>query len=136
PLRFRAGWITISALGDSSPPRLELVPIRASPMHQFRRIFAYLCACAVVAGLAGCADSGPKRYAVSGEVKWRGKPLDHGGISFLREDSSLGSSGGGVVKDGRYSIPAKGGVLAGRHKVMVASADPSEAPDPEALRGP
>ena len=45
-------------------------------MHQFRRIFAYLCACAVVAGLAGCGDSGPKRYAVSGEVKWRGKPLD------------------------------------------------------------
>jgi len=105
-------------------------------MDQFRRIFGYLCACAVVAGLAGCGDSGPKRYAVSGEVKWRDKPLDHGGIVFLPEESSLGSSGGAVIKDGRYSIAAKGGLLAGRYKVMVTSADPSKAPDPEALPGP
>jgi hypothetical protein len=105
-------------------------------MHQVRPIVGFLCACAVVAGFTGCADSGPKRYAVSGEVKWRGKPLDHGGVIFLPEDSSLGSSGGAVIKDGRYSIPATSGLQAGRYKVMVTSADPSKAPDPEALPGP
>src|SRR5438876_1915524 len=105
-------------------------------MKKFRTLIGYFCACAVLSGLAGCGDSGPKRYAVSGEIKWRGKPLDHGGVIFLPDDSTLGSSGGAVIKDGRYSIPAKGGLLAGRYKVMVTSADPSKAPDPEALPRP
>src|SRR5437899_5735855 len=105
-------------------------------MCKIRPVLVYLCACALVAGLAGCGDSGPKRYAVSGEVKWRDQPLDHGGVILLPDDSSLGSIGGAVIKDGRYSIPAKSGLLAGRYKVMVTSADPSKAPDPEALPGP
>src|SRR5262245_63510065 len=105
-------------------------------MYPMRHLTACVCACAVVAGLVGCADRGPKRFAVAGEVKWRGKPLDHGGVIFLPEDSSLGSSGGAVIKDGRYSIPAASGLLAGRYKVIVTSADPTKAPDPDALPGP
>jgi hypothetical protein len=105
-------------------------------MHKFRHLLGCLSACAIATGLAGCGKSGPKRYAVSGDVTWRGKPLDHGGVVFLPEDSSLGSSGGAVIKDGRYSISATSGLLAGRYKVMVTSADPSKAPDPEALPGP
>jgi hypothetical protein len=105
-------------------------------MTRFRPFAGFLCACAAVAGMAGCADGGPKRYAVSGEVKWRGKPLDQGGVIFLPEDPSLGSSGGANVKDGRYSIPAQNGLLPGRYKVMITSADPGKAPDPDALPGP
>jgi hypothetical protein len=89
----------------------------------------------VVAGLAGCAG-GEKRYGVSGVVKWQGRALDQGAITFLPEDPSLGASGGAVIKDGRYRIAARSGLLPGRYKVMVTSADPSKAPDPDAPPGP
>jgi hypothetical protein len=104
-------------------------------MNPFRHLLGWLCVCAVAAGPAGC-DGGAKRYAVSGEVKWRGRPLDQGAITFLPEDPALGASGGAVIKDGRYSIPARGGLLPGRYKVLVTSADPSKAADPDALPGP
>ena len=106
-------------------------------MNHLRPVCGFLCACALFAGLSGCADGGgAKRYGVSGEVKLNGKPLDQGAVVFLPEDSSLGASGGAVVKEGRYSIPAKNGLLPGRYKVMVTSADPSKAADPDALPGP
>jgi hypothetical protein len=94
-----------------------------------------LCACAVAAGLAGCSG-GPKRYAVSGEVKWRGQPLDQGSITFLPAAPSLGSSGGAAIKDGRYSLSARDGLLPGSYKVMINSADPKGVADPDALPGP
>jgi hypothetical protein len=48
----------------------------------------------------------------------------------------LGTSGGAIIKDGRYDIPAQSGLLPGRYKVMVNSADPKGAPDPDAPPGP
>jgi hypothetical protein len=104
-------------------------------MNHFRPPLGLLCVFAVIAGLAGC-DGGPKRYAVSGEVKWRGRPLDHGAIIFLPEDPSLGASGGAMIKDGQYNVPARDGLPPGHYKVMITSADPSNAPDPDALPGP
>lgn len=104
-------------------------------MNPFRLPLGLFCVCAVLAVQAGCGG-GPKRYAVSGEVKWRGRPLDQGAITFLPDDPSLGSSGGAVIKDGRYDIPARNGLLAGRYKVMITSADPSKVADPDALPGP
>jgi hypothetical protein len=104
-------------------------------MSPFRQILGWLCVCAAAAGPAGC-DRGPKRYAVSGEVRWRGRPLDRGAITFLPEDPALGASGGALIKDGRYSIPARGGLLPGRYKVLVTSADPGKAADPDAPPGP
>jgi hypothetical protein len=103
-------------------------------MNHFRTFVGLLCI-GLGAGLAGCADSGPKRYAVSGEVKWRGQPLDQGAITFLAEDPALGSAGGAMIKDGHYSIPAKQGLLPGRYKVAVTSADPKKAVDPDAPPG-
>jgi hypothetical protein len=73
--------------------------------------------------------------AVSGEVKFQGKPLDQGAITFLADDPSQGSGGGAPIKDGRYSIPAQHGLLPGRYKVMITSADPKNTPDPDALPG-
>jgi hypothetical protein len=106
-------------------------------MNRFRTLWALLCIGAAIASLTGCAGGGgAKRYAVSGEVKWRSQPLDKGGITFLPADPSLGASGGAMIKDGRYSIPAKDGLLPGRYKVMISSADPSKAADPDALPGP
>jgi hypothetical protein len=102
-----------------------------------RRFFGgLLCWWVVAFNVAGCADSGSKRYAVSGVVKWQGKPLDQGVITFLPEDSSVGSGGGDMIQNGQYSIPAKQGLLAGRYKVTIASADPrNKAPDPDSPPG-
>jgi len=104
-------------------------------MNHFRTFRGLLWTC-LVASLAGCAGGEAKRYAVSGVVKWRGKPLDQGAITFLAEDPALGSGGGDMIKDGRYSIPAKQGLLPGRYKVMITSVDPkNQVPDPDALPG-
>jgi hypothetical protein len=103
-------------------------------MNRFRPLLGLLCGCAVAAGLAGC-DGGPKRYGVSGVVKWRGQALDQGAITFLAEGPQPGA-GGAVIKDGRYRIPARSGLPAGRYKVTVSSADPRKAPDPDAPPGP
>jgi len=104
-------------------------------MNHFRTFRGLLWTC-LVASLAGCAGGEAKRYAVSGVVKWRGKPLNQGAITFLPEDPALGSSGGDMIKDGRYSIPAKQGLLPGRYKVMITSVDSkNKVPDPDALPG-
>src|SRR5215470_6283788 len=53
-----------------------------------------------------CPAAGPKRYGVSGEVRYKGKPLDHGGIIFLPESPTAGAdSGGDNIKNGKYAIP-------------------------------
>jgi hypothetical protein len=92
-------------------------------MYQVRMFNGLVCVCIVAVGICGCADAGAKRYAVSGEVKWKGKPLDWGAITFLSEDPAMGSGGGAMIKDGQYSIPAKQGLLPGRYKVMVSAVD-------------
>jgi hypothetical protein len=105
-------------------------------MSLCRTALKLLGVCAVFAGLAGCGDSGAKRYAVSGEVKFQGKPLDQGAVTFLAQDPSLASGGGALIKDGRYSIPAQHGLLPGQYRVMVTSASPGSESDPDALPGP
>jgi hypothetical protein len=114
----------------------ELIQAQAFAMNRFSFSKGFLCCCVLAVGFCGCADSGPKRYAVSGMVTWQGKPLDHGSITFLAEDPSLGSGGGDMIQDGRYSIPAKQGLLPGRYKVSISSADPRDkAPDPDSPPG-
>ena len=105
-------------------------------MKYLHRLGALLCVCLMVTGLLGCADGRAKRCGVAGEVKWKGKPLDHGAITFLAEDPALGSSGGAMITDGHYSILAKEGLLPGRYKVVVTSVDPrNKAPDPDSPPG-
>lgn len=105
-------------------------------MKDLRRRTRLLGVCLVLAGLVGCLDSKPKRYGVSGEVKWQGKPLDQGGIVFVAADPTLASGGGDMIRDGRYSIPAKEGLLPGRYKVIITSSDPkNKAPDPDSPPG-
>jgi hypothetical protein len=104
-------------------------------MGRFPSRLQLLCICAFVAGLAGCAGGEAKRQAVSGTVKWQGKPLNQGSINFLPEDPALGTSGGALIKDGQYSISANQGLLPGRYKVTISSADPKKAVDPDADPG-
>jgi hypothetical protein len=91
--------------------------------------------CLVLIGICGCADGRPKRYEVSGQVNWHGKPLDQGAITFLGVDTALGT-GGAMIQDGQYRIPAEQGLLPGRYKVMITSSDPkNKVPDPDSPPG-
>jgi hypothetical protein len=93
-------------------------------MNFFRTLLLWLFIGALVADLSGCSGRG-KHRAISGEVKWRGQPLDRGGITFEPEDPGLGSGGGAMIKNGRYSIPAEHGLLPGRYRVRISSAEPT-----------
>jgi hypothetical protein len=103
-------------------------------MNSFRNLRGLLCI-GLLVGLSGCPGGEARRFAVSGTVKWQGKALDQGTITFLPEDPSLGSGGGAMIQDGHYSIPAKPGLLPGRYKVALSSADPKKALDPNADPG-
>jgi hypothetical protein len=105
-------------------------------MSRCRTGWTLFCAGAVFASLAGCDAGGSRRYAVSGEVKFQGKPLDQGAITFLAQDAALGSGGGAQIKDGHYDIPAAHGLLPGKYRVMVTSATPGGVPAPDAPPGP
>jgi len=104
-------------------------------MTDLRSLSRVLCVCIVIGGACGCADGKPKRYPVSGQVKFQGKPLDQGTILFLGEDLASGT-GSAPIKDGQYSTSAKDGLLPGRFKVSISSADPrNQAPDPDSPPG-
>lgn len=75
-------------------------------------------AIAVVA-LAGCGDSGPKRYGVKGTVSYKGKPIENGLISFVLVGSEA-SSGGAAITDGKYEIPEAIGLPAGEYEVIIS----------------
>jgi hypothetical protein len=103
-------------------------------MKDLRTVYGLLCLCILVVGMSGCAGNVAKRQAISGVVKWQGKPLDYGAITFQADDPAM--TGGAMIKDGQYSIPAKQGLLPGRYKVMISSVDPrNKAPDPDSPPG-
>jgi hypothetical protein len=54
------------------------------------------------AGVAGCQGGGPQRYAVSGEVKFQGKPLDQGAVTFGRFAEPTG------LCAGKGALPCRG----------------------------
>jgi hypothetical protein len=80
------------------------------------------------AHVAGCGSSEPKRYAVTGLVKYKGSPIPAGTVTFTPEDPSLKSAGGAAIKDGRFEVPKAAGLLAGKYKVSVNYPDPKRSP--------
>lgn len=86
--------------------------------------------------LAGCGPSAPKRYPVSGTVKYKGAPLPNGSIMFLEEGTGALVTGT-TITDGKYAIPEAGGLLAGKYKVSVSYPDPKgAAPAPKEGEAP
>ena len=68
----------------------------------------------------GC-DRGPKLYPVAGTVQYKGENVKFGTINFRAKD---GSSGAAQVVDGKFSIPAEGGLVAGEYQVAINYPDP------------
>ncbi|MEZ6072180.1 MAG: hypothetical protein R3C10_18460 [Pirellulales bacterium] len=82
---------------------------------------------------AGCDDQRDPhgRLALSGTVTFQGQPLDQGLIDFLPVDRPGSAGARGRVRDGTYSIPRHQGVVPGRYRVVITSAESvsAEAPD-------
>ncbi|OWK39690.1 hypothetical protein [Fimbriiglobus ruber] len=72
---------------------------------------------AVAAGFAltaGCGESGPKKYDVSGALKYDGREVADGEIVFFPEDKSAGPEAGKIT-NGKYTLRAR----EGRNRVEI-----------------
>ncbi len=80
----------------------------------------YLAAIAVIAGCGGGGSTipPPVRAVTFGTVKYDGKPIANGKISFVPES---GPAAMAPIKDGAYRIDLKGGVPVGKSRVEVES---------------
>ena len=74
---------------------------------------------AAVAVAAGCG--GPDRTVVRGEVTYRGQPVADGEVRLYPKAGTEAPMTGGLVRDGRYAVEARGGVLPGTYRVEVTA---------------
>jgi hypothetical protein len=74
--------------------------------------------------LTGCGgDSGPRRFAVDGTVQVNGQPLPAGVVRFVPEAGVEGPAASAVVKDGKFSLDADTGPVAGQHRIEIEATD-------------
>jgi len=98
-----------------------------------RRIAAAAALLAAVA-LAGCGAK-DTRQPVTGQVTWRGQPLETGMIRFLPRDGSARTEAVAVIAAGRYAVPAEHGLDPGTYVVGVSSPDPQSGVNADAPPG-
>ena len=98
------------------------------------RSIVLLCAVWAMSSLAGCSDSGPKRFGVTGKVDFDGKPVSTGTIRFEPAGKEIFSAEG-LIADGNYSIAAERGLTTGDYQVYISSADPKQMVKPEEAPG-
>jgi hypothetical protein len=88
---------------------------------------------------AGCAglclgcSAKEKRRAVSGSVTFEGKPVGHGSITFLTTGGAPGPVSGGLIRAGRYDIPASQGLEPGTYRVVISWPGPGGTLTPEEI---
>jgi len=86
-------------------------------MSKLNSTFCRLALCIVLAGCSGSKYRGDKQYPLAGEVTYEGQPVDLGSISFMPQGK--GRSTGGVIKDGKYTVPEEKGANAGTYRVEI-----------------
>jgi len=72
---------------------------------------------------AGCGGGVDGRHAISGLVQMNGAAVAEGNISFQPVGAGA-LSGGAVISQGRYAIPADGGLPAGKYRVSISAPAP------------
>tara|TARA_R110002095_G_C4220572_1_gene236994 strand:+ start:1000 stop:1437 length:438 start_codon:yes stop_codon:yes gene_type:complete len=78
--------------------------------------------------LTGCSSQtseGPERYALSGHVKYDGKPVPRGTISFT-PDNAKGNHGPAtlaIIQDGEYRTSGSKGIIGGAMVVEISGSD-------------
>lgn len=84
-------------------------------MQSYHRVFSLL----TVLCLIGCGGPGPQRAAINGTVTYDGESVGQGTITFVPTGDTKGTSAGGEIKDGKYSIPSDKGTTLGKYKVQI-----------------
>ncbi len=69
--------------------------------------------------------------AVSGSIAVEGKPLRSGVVTFLPDSHEIPTQGGGMVVEGKYSIPRTQGLVPGKYRIVITSPDDT----PEVIPG-
>jgi hypothetical protein len=100
------------------------------PLHLVRVVLGLL----LVVPLLGCADPSGGREAVSGEIRFKGQPLDQGTIQFLPAEGQDTTSGGSI-QQGKYTVEKLKGLKPGKYKVVISSGDPKQHAPPEEAPG-
>lgn len=82
-----------------------------------RKIALMVVFCAAALSMVvGCGPREEKRFSVSGTVKFEGKPIENGSISFVPEggrsaDGKLLSPDGGAIENGSYACRVRPGKM-------------------------
>ena len=76
-----------------------------------RHAMAVALALSAVVFLAGCAEDGPKRFRVSGEARFDGKPIPYGDVLFTPDGTKQNSGPQGIatIRDGKYDTSGSQG---------------------------
>jgi hypothetical protein len=80
-----------------------------------------------VAASVGCGGDELHRVVVAGEVKYAGEPIANGQVVFYPTDNTPGPVTAATITAGKYLADAKGGVPAGKHRVMIEAYRPPTA---------
>ncbi|MDR3110621.1 MAG: hypothetical protein LBU65_13210 [Planctomycetaceae bacterium] len=101
------------------------------------KIFIPVCLCLVF--VCGCSSSNPQgRLAIEGEVTIGGKPVNGGSIEFEPVGSQTErTQSGSTITNGKYSIPAQQGLVAGDYKVRITVMEEvpgSRVDDPDPMK--
>lgn len=89
----------------------------------------YVCLLAlIIVAMVGCGGGrvSPRR-AVQGDVTLSGAPLDQGTITFYPSTGTAGASGGALIQNGKYQLPADKGLEPGKYRVQISSPKASTA---------
>ncbi len=93
---------------------------------------SWLLAIGIVLILAGCGDSGPPRYHLSGKVTHGGQPVPGGSVTLI-PDTSQGNTGPAAsvtIKNGEYDSDWEGaGHVGGPHVVKITGLDGQSSPE-------
>jgi hypothetical protein len=107
-------------------------------MERVRNGVLLLAAAAMLGGCGGQAPDGPAVYPISGTVKYDGKPVPKGTITF-EPDAKSGNKGPGIVvpiRDGKYSSDSGKGTVGGAQSVRIQGFDGQATKLPDGMEMP
>ena len=86
-----------------------------------RKLIAAICSLAGCVLFAGCGRDyqGDQRFPLSGAATFEGQPIDLGSITLLPKGGGAKNPSGGVITDGKFSIPEVTGPQAGTYRVEI-----------------
>jgi hypothetical protein len=88
-------------------------------VFSMRRNWQRLCQLMLLVVVAGCSKGGMTKVVVSGDVSYKGQPVNNGQILFYPTGNTQGPVSGASIKDGHYEAVGKGGVPVGTHRVVI-----------------